>query len=31
VRDAALDGVADFRLTDADGAFRIVTLLLSEA
>jgi hypothetical protein len=31
VLDAALDGGPDFRLADADGAFRIVKLLLSEA
>ena len=31
VIDAALDGGPDFRLANADGAFRIVKLLLSEA
>jgi len=31
VLDAALDGGPDFRLASADGAFRIVKLLLSEA
>jgi hypothetical protein len=30
VLDAALDGGPDFRLADADAAFRIVKLLLSE-
>jgi hypothetical protein len=31
VLEAALDGGPDFRLADADGAFRIVKLLLLEA
>lgn len=31
VTDAALDGGPDFRLADAEGAFGIVKLLLSEA
>lgn len=31
VIDAALDGAPDFRLANADGAFGIVKLLLSEA